>query len=494
MAQTHSIDLESGSSQHLSITDASQTGLDITGDMTIECWAKLESQPPSNNNMGIVGKRASGAGNRAYNFYYGDVSGTTKLGFTWTDDGTNQDDVGHNYSLETGRWYHLAVSIDVSGPDVKWYVDGELVDTDSSGTRTSIYDNDDPFYIGTMQATGDYFDGLMKDVRVFSDVRTASEIASDAATQSVSDANLEGEWNLNNALTDSSGNGNTLTNNNSATFATDIPWEEASSVSGSTYLETNLVSHWELEETSGTRVDSKGSNDLTDNNTVTQSTGKQGNDAVFARANSESLSITDNASLSITGDFSFACWVKYTSLTNNQLRPFFGKDASSNRSYAAWFYNNAGTHEFRGFISDDGSGNEELIVATGTLSTATWYHVVGTWDASESLFSFYLDGVRLGTATGAKTSIYDGNADWYMGRFGVLSGDYTDAELDEFGLYNRVLHYGDVIDLYNSGDGIPYTADSGPASLKTFNTIATASIKTVDTVAIASVKTIDTIT
>jgi len=33
-------------------------------------------------------------------------------------------------------------------------------------------------------------------------------------------------------------------------------------------LATNLVSYWELEEASGTRVDSHGSNDLTDNNTV----------------------------------------------------------------------------------------------------------------------------------------------------------------------------------------------------------------------------------
>ena len=42
-ANTHSTDLESGSSQYWSITDASQTGLDITGDFSIEGWVKLES-------------------------------------------------------------------------------------------------------------------------------------------------------------------------------------------------------------------------------------------------------------------------------------------------------------------------------------------------------------------------------------------------------------------------------------------------------------------
>jgi len=42
-AASASIDLERSSSQYLSITDASQTGLDFTGDFTIEGWVKLES-------------------------------------------------------------------------------------------------------------------------------------------------------------------------------------------------------------------------------------------------------------------------------------------------------------------------------------------------------------------------------------------------------------------------------------------------------------------
>ena len=55
MANSHSLDLESSSSQYASITDASQTGLDITGDLTIELWAKFESLP-SEYNYSIVSK------------------------------------------------------------------------------------------------------------------------------------------------------------------------------------------------------------------------------------------------------------------------------------------------------------------------------------------------------------------------------------------------------------------------------------------------------
>jgi hypothetical protein len=75
-------------------------------------------------------------------------------------------------------------------------------------------------------------------------------------------------------------------------------------------LATGLVSYWELEEVSGTRVDSHGSNDLTDNNTVGSGTGIQGNCANLEKSNTEDLSISDasQSGLNITQDLSFSGW------------------------------------------------------------------------------------------------------------------------------------------------------------------------------------------
>ncbi len=50
------------------------------------------------------------------------------------------------------------------------------------------------------------------------------------------------------------------------------------------------VAHWPLDETSGTRADSVGSNDLTDNNTVLSATGMFGNAADFEATSNEWLS------------------------------------------------------------------------------------------------------------------------------------------------------------------------------------------------------------
>src|SRR3990167_7395409 len=74
---------------------------------------------------------------------------------------------------------------------------------------------------------------------------------------------------------------------------------------------TGLISWWSLDEASGQRNDSHGSNHLTDNNTVLSAAGKVGNAADFEKSNSEFLSIADNPNLS-TGDidFTIAIWVK----------------------------------------------------------------------------------------------------------------------------------------------------------------------------------------
>ena len=86
-------------------------------------------------------------------------------------------------------------------------------------------------------------------------------------------------------------------------------------------LLTDLAAYWQLDEASGGRADSIGGNDLTDTNTVTQAAGKIDTAAHFTAANNESLSIADNAALSMgDDDFTLAAWVYLDSKgPNNQI-------------------------------------------------------------------------------------------------------------------------------------------------------------------------------
>ena len=114
----------------------------------------------------------------------------------------------------------------------------------------------------------------------------------------------------------------------------------------------NLVSWWSLDETSGDRVDSHGSNDLTDTNTVLYAAGKQSNAADFETSNSESLLKSDTADLSFTSDFSWAGWINLESLTVNQVIIGKWNTTGENRSYA--FFISTGA-KLRAYISDDGT-------------------------------------------------------------------------------------------------------------------------------------------
>lgn len=463
MAQTHSLDLEASSSQYASISDASQTGLDLSGSFSFEAWVKIESTF-SGTTRYILGKAANPYPSaRSYGFGVAESGGVYKLSLIHSNGSTQEFQQSDAWTFGLGTWYHLAVSFDAAG-DVKFYVNGAQHGAAKASALTSTAGNSADFVIGNtpyLIGVEGYWDGLLKDVRVFSDVRTQTEIAADARTQSVTDANLEGEWNLNNSYADSSGNGNTLTASGSPVFSTDIPWEGASVVSGSTYLETNLVSYWELEETSGTRVDSKGSNDLADNNTVLSGTGIQGNAADFETDNSEKLTLADASQIGLepSGSYSISLWVNPETLpSSGNLRILLGKfNGATTGSYGVSLFNNSGTTVID-FDSRQSSSEAAELVGNTSLSTSTWYHVVCVFNSTVNM-SIFINGVLDATQTTTRTAPANTALDFTIGADSA-GGRYHDGLIDEVAFYSRALHYGDVLDLYNNGSGIIYASST----------------------------------
>jgi len=237
-ANNHSIDLEFDNSQYLSITDADQTGLDITGDLTMEAWVKLEQLPSvAGTSFCIMTKYETVAGGRAYLLHI--LTADDKLQFIMSDDGSV--DAGHysRFTCDTafvsgdvGVWKHVAISVDVSVPSATFYIDGTAQTTTNDAIdATSIYNSSEPFEIGAYGSTpAEFFDGLIDDARIWNDIRTSTEIADNYQKELVgNEANLVGYWKLNNDLLDETANNNDLTNNNSAVFSTDVPFtgEEA---------------------------------------------------------------------------------------------------------------------------------------------------------------------------------------------------------------------------------------------------------------------------
>ena len=127
---TKSLDLEAGSSQYATIADASQTGLDITGNLTIETWVKIESAPGT---YMIAAKWNGGGAQRSYKWFY-NGSG---LNFQWTPDNTSVNAVTVATDLGTGTWKHVAVVFTAATATAEFFVDGVSIGS-GADTATSI--------------------------------------------------------------------------------------------------------------------------------------------------------------------------------------------------------------------------------------------------------------------------------------------------------------------------------------------------------------------
>lgn len=233
MTNTHSLDLESGSSQYASITDASQTGLDLTGDFTLEAWVNFESTPSSGNLMTIISKSLNTGNQRGYEFHLFNDSGTLKyqVNIDQDGDGVTRDVVRWTNTPSTGTWYHLALTCDISAATATTF---ELfIDSASQGNGTavtsgncaSIYNNTTAFIVGAYGTPSQYFDGKIDETRVWSDIRTSGEISANYQKELVGDeAGLVAYYKLNNDYTDSQTSGNNdLTASGSPVFSTDVP-------------------------------------------------------------------------------------------------------------------------------------------------------------------------------------------------------------------------------------------------------------------------------
>lgn len=192
---TSAADLESTSSQFFSASDSAS--LSITSDLTLEGWFKFETLA----NNGVYTLLSKWAGDVANGLSYiiyvlVDGSGNKTINFNVSDDGTNGGTTATwSVSLSTATWYHLAVTYNAAGGSSILYLDTTAQAT-KTGMDTSIYNSTVDFRIGANEVTEtNFFDGVVDDVRVWNDIRTATEIANNYNVELAgNEANLVAYW------------------------------------------------------------------------------------------------------------------------------------------------------------------------------------------------------------------------------------------------------------------------------------------------------------
>lgn len=210
----------------------------------------------------------------------------------------------------------------------------------------------------------------------------------------------------------------------------------------------NLVAYWPMDEAAGaTRADSHTNGyDLTDNGTVSAATGLINDAADFTSSSTKYLSKTTETVFAYnrTENRSLSFWVNPDSVTGVQTLVSKWTTGSGQE----WIVYLNGTSVVLGLTAGGA-----VVTNTAGLGTATWYHIVATFDSSGDGQIF----VDAGTpATGNRaTGTGGGGADVI---FGNNSGVNTfNGQIDEACFFDDILTADEVDWLYNAGSGRSYS-------------------------------------
>jgi len=144
-----------------------------------------------------------------------------------------------------------------------------------------------------------------------------------------------------------------------------------------------------------------------------------------------------------------------------------GFGADDDQIYSNWDANGSGTGIELKSTRDCGPENAAIMVANSSstitercsstmLTTGSWYHVAGVYDASAHTLKLYLNGAdNSGTLSGGPVtgSIKNSTANALIGARSGGSTEGFNGTLDEVRIYNRALTAAEISALYNSGAG-----------------------------------------
>ncbi|MSR78390.1 MAG: LamG domain-containing protein, partial [Candidatus Omnitrophica bacterium] len=326
----------------------------------------------------------------------------------WSNSG---GDLTYSTTVSDGNWHHLAGAWD--GTNAFLYVDGIQK---ASGARTfsnSTKENQ----IGA-QCTGassttcsNYYNGSVDEVAIYDYPLTPAEIGLLASGKK-----------------------------RSRVQKTEYPNVPASSAED---YEKNLVALWHLDSDTN---DSAGTNVGTVNGSMGYSNGIAGPGGDFNGTDAW-ISIADSASINLTGSFSISSWVNANSFANN-VEEIYARSQPGGGASGFSFEKTGGANTVSFWMGTSGTWGS---VASSTLSTNTWYHLVGTYDGTN--MKFYTNGVL--NATTAHAAIPSLAIAAGIGRHPTITDAdrYWKGRIDEVALFNIGLTAAQIADIYQRGAG-----------------------------------------
>ena len=211
----------------------------------------------------------------------------------------------------------------------------------------------------------------------------------------------------------------------------------------SLFNDANLQGYWRLEDATDS---SDNSYDLTNNGTVTFSSGKFNNAGNF-NGTDQALTIADasSANLEISGSQSWSCWFKPTELgRGHQIME--KRKLSTTGAYRIISLNADNTFNFN--ISGLTYTEAKSSIAP---KLNAWHHIVGVYDGTN--IKIYVNGTKdenAATGTGDDTNAPLGIGANYMGAADSLA-NFAKGQIDDCAIFDRALTDAEVQSIYGSG-------------------------------------------
>ncbi|MEI7425551.1 MAG: DUF2341 domain-containing protein [Candidatus Moraniibacteriota bacterium] len=320
--------------------------------------------------------------------------------------------------LETNTWKHLVGVRE--GTTLKIYINGILSTTKTGVAIQNIATN--YLQIGRMRSGQHEWRGNIDEPKIYNYARSAAQIKLDY------NAGISGAG-ANSGTTASFGD------------------------SSDKWMSDGLVGHWKMDETNGNAIDSSGNgNVLTNTNTATFTAGKFGNAGNLVAASSQYFTCTDancggTSKLDTPTTFTTSAWINSTNVTANNQQIISKSDGSSgaNAAYELRFNGTSGKIQFVGYIG----GAYQSIISSTVLSNNTWYLATVTYDGVN--LKLFLNGILDSTPVATTGSMSDSAANFAIGGRG--DGYYFNGKIDEARVYKRALSTKEISSLYEWAPG-----------------------------------------
>jgi hypothetical protein len=212
-----------------------------------------------------------------------------------------------------------------------------------------------------------------------------------------------------------------------------------------------LAGYWSLDDV----TDAHGSQDLTNNGTVTFAAGVVGNAAVFS-GSGQYLSLASPTLPKSDIDFAIGCKVKFDTLGSNRAIMGIWQATGNQRAWLLQYTSSSNRLTFA--VSQDGTSAPFVNADNfGAISTGVWYDVICWHSATENVIGIAVNGGTPNT-TAHSTGIFASTASFVIGAQNEGAANLLDGTVDEAWVTTGYIPSGDErTGIYNSAASRPYS-------------------------------------